>query len=85
MPPVTARKIEVPTTISRAAAGDGRFKARVVTPAQMQRHYDTECAIVVAKDKSDRSQNSALDRGVKSTQHYGKQLGKVSRYSRSSL
>ena len=46
----------------------------------MQRHYDTDCAIVVAKDKFDRSQNGALDQGVKSTQHYGKQLGKASRY-----
>ena len=49
----------------------------------MQRYYDTDCcAIVVAKDKFDQSQNSAIDQGVKSAQHYGKQLnGKVSRYS----
>ena len=46
----------------------------------MQRHYDTDCAIVVAKDKFDRLQNGALDQGVKSTQHYGDQLGKASRY-----
>ena len=65
MPPVTARKIEVPTTTSRAAADDGRFKVRVVTPGRMQMHYDTECAIVIAKDKSDRSQNGALYQRVK--------------------
>ena len=82
MPPVPARKIKVPTTISRAAAG-GRFKARLVTPGWMQRHGGTaDRAIVAAKYKFDRSQNGALDQGVKSTQHYyGKQLGKVSRYS----
>ena len=80
VPPVPARKIKVPTTISRAA-GDDRVKARVVTPGRMQRHDDTDCAIVFAKDKFDRSQNGTLGQGIKLTQHYGKQLGKVSRYS----
>ena len=36
-------------------------------------------AIEAAKDEYDRSQNGALDQGVKPTQHYSKQLGKVSR------
>ena len=81
MPPAPAGKIKVPTTISRAAGG-GRFKARrVVTPGRMQRHDDTDCAIVAAKGKFGWSQNGALDQGVKSNQHYGKQLGKVFRYS----
>ena len=79
MPPVPARRIKVPTTTLRAP-GDGRFKARVETPWRMQRH-GTDHAVVAAKDKFDRSQNDALEQGVKSTQHYGKQLGKVSRYS----
>ena len=82
MPLVPDRKVEVPTTISRAAAG-GRVEARLVTPGRMQRHKDTDCAIIVAKDKFDRSQNGALDQGVKPAQHYGKQLGKVSRYNSS--
>ena len=47
----------------------------------MQSHKNIDWAIVVAKDKFDRSQNGALDQGVKSTRHYGKQLGEVSRYS----
>ena len=79
VPLVPAKRIKVPTIFSRAA-GDGGFKARVVTLGRMQRHNDTDCAIVVAKDKFVRSHNGALDQGVKSTQHYGKQLGKVSMY-----
>ena len=47
------------------------------TPGWMQRH-GTDRAIVVAKDNFDRSQNRALDQGVQSNQHYGKQLGKSS-------
>ena len=43
----------------------------------MWRH-DTDRAIVAAKDKFDRSQNGTLDQGVKSTQHYGKELCKAS-------
>ena len=43
--------------------------------------HGTDCAIVVAKDKFGRSLHDALDQGVNLTQHYGKQLGKVSRYS----
>ena len=80
VPPLPTRKIKVPTTTSRAA-GDGRCKAIVVTSGRMQRHDDTDCAIVAAKDIFGRSHNGALDQGVKVTQHYGKQLGKVSRYS----
>ena len=81
MPIVPGRKVKVPTTVLRAAAG-GRVKPRLVSPGRMQRHKDTDCcAIVVAKDKFGRSQNGALDQGVKSIQHYGKQLGKVSRHS----
>ena len=40
----------------------------------------TDRAIVAAKDKFVRSQNGTLDSEL-STQHYGKQLGSVSRYS----
>ena len=81
MPLVPGRKVKVPSTILWAAAG-GRVEARLVTPGRMQRHNDTDYAlIVVAKDKFDRSQNGALDQGVKSIQPHGKQLGKVSRYS----
>ena len=79
MPPVPARKIKVPTTISTAEVG-GRFKARRVSPGWMQRH-GTDRVIVAAKEKFGQSENGTLDRGVKSTQHYGKQLGKVSTYS----
>ena len=56
VPPVPARKIKVPTTISMAAA-DGRFKARLVTPGWMQRHVSTDRTIVAAKDEFGRSQN----------------------------
>ena len=77
---VPGRKVKVLITTSRAAAG-GSVEARVVTPGRMQRNKDTDCAIIVAKDKFDRSQNGALDQGVKPTQHYDKQLGKVHRYS----
>ena len=49
----------------------------------MQRH-DDDCAAVAVKDTFGRSRNGALDQGEKSTQHYGKQLGKVSRYSSAS-
>ena len=49
MPPVPGRKINVPTTISRAVA-DGWFKARLVTSGRMQGH-GTDCATVAAKDK----------------------------------
>ena len=63
------------------AAGDGRFKARVVSLDWKQRH-GTDRAIVAAKDKFGRSRNGALDKNELSTQHYGVQLGKVfSRYS----
>ena len=72
VPPVPARKIKVPTTILRPA-GDGRFKTRVITPGRMQGPDDTDCGIVDAKNKSDRSQNDALNQDVKSTQHDGKQ------------
>ena len=59
VPLVFPRKIKVPTTILSTVA-DGRFKARVVTPGWMQRH-GTDRTIVAAKNKFDRSQNSALD------------------------
>ena len=61
------------------AATDERFKVRLVTPGRMERH-GTDRAIVAAKVKFGRSQNDPIDQGEKSTQHYGKQLGKVSRY-----
>ena len=41
---------------------------------------DTDCAIIATKDNFGRSQHGALYQDVK-TQHYGKQLGKVSEYS----
>ena len=63
------------------AAADGRFQARVVTPGRMPRHGSTDREIVAAKGNFGRSQNGALDEGVKSTQHYGKQLDKMFRYS----
>ena len=62
VPSIPARRMKVPTIISRAA-GDGRLKARLVTPGWTQRH-GTDRAIVAAKDKFDRSQNGALDQGV---------------------
>ena len=65
------------------AAGDGRFKARLVTPGRMQRN-DDDCAAVAVKDTFGRSRNGALDQGEKLTQHYGNRLGKVSRYSNAS-
>ena len=43
----------------------------IVTPGRMQRHDDTDCAIVAAKDTFGWSQNGALDQSVKSNQHYG--------------
>ena len=79
MPPVPARKFKVPTTILKTEA-DGGFEATLVAPGRMQKH-DIDRAIVVAEDKLGRSQNGALDQGEKTFQRYGKQLGKVSRYS----
>ena len=45
-----------------------------MTPGRMRRHV-TDRAIVAAKDKF------AIRSRFEKTQHYGKQLGKVSRYS----
>ena len=57
---------DVPRNERASRAGDGGFKARVVTLGWMQRHDDTDYyVIVVAKDKFGRSQNGALDQGVK--------------------
>ena len=52
------------------AAGDGRFKARLVSLDWKQRH-GTDRAIVAAKGKFGRSRNGALDKNELSTQHYG--------------
>ena len=59
---------DVPRNKRASRAGDCGFKVRVVTPGWMQKHDDTDYyVIVVAKDKFGRSQNGALDQGVKST------------------
>ena len=62
------------------AAGDGRFKARVV-PLDWNQRQGTDRAIVAAKDKFGHSRNGALDKNELSTQHYGVHLGKVFRCS----
>ena len=62
---------DVPINKRFIRVGDGRFKARLVTPAVRMQRHGTDRAIVAVKVTFGRSQNGALAEGVKLRQAVG--------------